>query len=324
MPFEQNATASSPAVALLKQRLSKFETEEGRLKGLSYQPRPNDVAISNTPKAGTTWMQQICHQIRSADAGGDMDFDEISRVVPWVELAVDQGQDLEAPQYGEKEGKPRIFKTHLWYDHCPKFQKTIVVLRNPFDVVASFYKFFEGWFFEAGSIDLDTFAEEFWLARGVPQSRMQNASYFEHLTSWYKRRHEKESVLIIFFEDLKEDLTGQVKKVARFLSTTQHDFDKAEIIQLATERSTFDFMKAHENHFDEKLSKLARNEACGLPKNAGMQGGKIVNGKTGSGSVLLSAELRAKIDKKWREVVDPVTKCATYEDLRKQLNGTES
>ena len=322
MPIEETGSGTSPAIALLRERLAKFETEGGRLKGLSYQPRPNDVAISTTPKAGTTWMQQICHQIRSADAGGDMNFDEISRVVPWLELAVDQGQDLEAEQYGEKDGnKPRLFKTHAWADHCPPFSKTIVVLRHPFDVVVSFYRFFEGWFFEPDSIDLDSFANEFWLARGVPVSKMQNASYFVHLVSWYKKRNDS-SVLIVFFEDLKEDLPSQVQRVARFLSNDTQNFDKPEIIQLATEYSSYEFMKKHESHFDEKISKLTRNEACGLPLNAGMNGGKLASGKVGSGSSMLSDELKNQIMNKWKDVVEPVTKCATYEELRKQLRNS--
>lgn len=147
-----------------------------------------------------------------------MSFNEISSVVPWLELAADQGQDLGAPQYGAEQKCPRIFKSHCWERDCPKFPKTIVVIRRPEDVVVSFYSFFEDWFFESGSIDLDSFAREFWLGRGVPPTKMQNASYFEHLVSFYKRRDDP-SVLHVCFEDLLDDLEGQVRRVARFIST---------------------------------------------------------------------------------------------------------
>jgi hypothetical protein len=163
---------------------------------------------------------QICHQLRSASNGGDMSFSEISEVIPWLELAHDQGQDLEAPQYGNDEGLPRFFKTHAWNDHCPKFPKTIVVFRNPCDVMLSFYNFFEDWFFEKGEVSLEAFANEFWLNRGVPQSRLQNASYFIHLLSWYRRKDDP-GVLILFFEDLLEDLESQIQRVARFVSSDQ-------------------------------------------------------------------------------------------------------
>lgn len=146
-----------------------------------------------------------------------MSFDEISEVVPWLELAVDQGQDLCDPQFGHAQGSPRFFKTHAWERDCPKFPKTIVVLRRPEDVVVSFYKFFEDWFFEPGAIALDDFAREFWLARGIPPTKMQNASYFVHLISWYERRQDP-NVLFVFFEDLLEDLELQIRRVARFVS----------------------------------------------------------------------------------------------------------
>ena len=42
-------------------------------------------------------------------ARGDMDFDDISRVVPWIELSHDLGLQLSAEQSAE----PRAFKSHL-------------------------------------------------------------------------------------------------------------------------------------------------------------------------------------------------------------------
>ena len=311
MPFEGGREEETKAIVKLKERLSGFETEQGRMKGLSYSPRPEDVVITTTPKAGTTWMQQICHQLRT---GGDMEFDEISRVVPWLELAEDQGQDLEADQVGV----PRLFKTHAWADHCPPFGRAIVVLRDPMDVLLSFYRFFEGWFFEPGSLTLDAFADQFWLARDVPTSKMQNASYFVHLISWYKRRQE-DGVLLVCFEDLKEDLRSQVERVARFLSTPQHDL--LPNVDVAVQHSTFEFMKAHESQFDEKLSKLARNEACGLPKDAGLRESKVKDGAVGKGALTLSPRLRERIAEKWRLVVEPVTGCSTYSELRHQLKS---
>jgi len=185
------------------------------------------------------------------------------------------------------------------------------------DVVLSFYKFFENWFFDEGTISLEDFAQEFWLARGVPESKMNNASYFVHLVSWYEKRNE-DDVLILFFEDMKDDLEREVGKIAKFISTDKHDFTAPEIIKGATERSTYQFMKDNEGKFDEKLSKLSRNEPCGLPKDAGMGGGKIKEGKSGKGKLSLSNDLRAAIHAKWIEVVTPITGCETYAELREK------
>ena len=60
MPFEESAVEQSEAMALMKTRLSGFETEKGRNIGLDYTPKfPDEIAITTTPKAGTTWTQQV-------------------------------------------------------------------------------------------------------------------------------------------------------------------------------------------------------------------------------------------------------------------------
>ena len=99
----------------------------------------------------------------------------------------------------------------------------IVVLRDPMDVLVSFYHFFENWFFPAGYVSIEEFAQEFWLERGVPASRMNNASYFVHLTSWYEHRNDP-NVLVVCFEDLKENLEAQVRRIAEFMSTDKVSF----------------------------------------------------------------------------------------------------
>ena len=64
--------------------MARMISPEGIAKGLAFRPRPTDVVISPYSKSGTTWMQQIVHGLRTR---GDMDFDDISRVVPWIETA---------------------------------------------------------------------------------------------------------------------------------------------------------------------------------------------------------------------------------------------
>ena len=52
------------------------------------RPTVGDVLVVTSPKCGTTWVQQIVHQLRSR---GSMDFEEISVPVPWIEMAHDLG-----------------------------------------------------------------------------------------------------------------------------------------------------------------------------------------------------------------------------------------
>ncbi|EDQ92076.1 uncharacterized protein MONBRDRAFT_22879 [Monosiga brevicollis MX1] len=303
MPHEAEHQ-DSEAMKLLKQRLGGLETEEGRTKGLEFKPQPTDCFVVTTPKAGTTWMQQICHQLRT---GGSMDFDEISEVVPWIELAHDLDHPLDAPQVAA----PRVYKTHCWYDHCPKGGKYIVVVRHPEDVALSFFNFFQGWYFEPGEIDITTFLREFWLKRGEPASRMQNASYHHHLTSWYHHRLD-DNVLWVFFEDMKEHLEETVRRVDRFLGLHSPD----DVIQTAVEHSSFAFMKTHESQFDEHITKRKRNPACGLPVEAGLGGGKVNQGQVGAAKAAIPSDVLSDIRDKWAKVVTPVTGHADYATFR--------
>ena len=93
-----------------------------------------------------------------------MDFDEITLVVPWLELALDLGIDPDAPQVAE----PRAFKSHLNWHDVPKGGRYITMVRDPGDVLVSMYHFHEGWRFEAGSIPWTTTPGiSFWRGSGT-------------------------------------------------------------------------------------------------------------------------------------------------------------
>ena len=100
---------------------------------------------------------------------------------------------------------------------------------------------------------------------------------------------------------------------------TQHDFSTDDRVRVALEHSTYEFMKANESHFDQRLSKLARNEACGLAPDSGLSKTKINDGSAGKGKENLSDDLKEKIRQKLVEVVFPVNGCTTYDELRMKM-----
>ena len=178
--------ASSVAEYIAK--MQHFISEEGIAHAETFAPRSDDVIISTYAKAGTTWMQQIVHGLRS---GGDMDFGEITDVVPWIELAHDVGWDI----IGEQKAKPRAFKTHHDYGSVPKGARYIWVVRDPRDTAVSFYNFMNGWILERGAVSIDEFVQEFFLGRPAPRD------YWSHLISWWQV-HEQSKMLALTFEDM--------------------------------------------------------------------------------------------------------------------------
>lgn len=288
------------SIEAFQERMSHFISPEATRYAQAFRPRPTDVIIATYPKAGTTWMQQIVHGLRTR---GDMDFDEITAVTPWIETAADLGWDLEA----EQKAAPRAFKSHWNADQTPRGCRRICVVRDPADTMLSFYNFMNGWFLERDAVSADAFA------RYIADREHPNGSYWEHLMSFWRVR-SAEDVLLVAFEDLKADLAREVGRVARFIGLGH---DRAAI-EIATRQAHFEFMKAHEPQFDDHLVAAARNPACGLPADA--RSTKVSSGRVGGARGALSAATLELLDRKWAEWVAPETGCADYAALRAALS----
>ena len=122
------------ALDLMSVRNSYMHSDRSVSVGRAFKPKKTDVFVTTYPKCGTTWMSQIVHMLRSK---GDMNFGEITEVVPWDILAHDCGQDLDASQ----GFSPRVYKSHEGWADIPKGGKYIYVARDPLDAFYSFYKF---------------------------------------------------------------------------------------------------------------------------------------------------------------------------------------
>ncbi|XP_028406629.1 amine sulfotransferase-like [Dendronephthya gigantea] len=301
MSSEKTLAAGSPEMQLFKQRASNFFSEHGRLHGLNFKPRSDDVFVVTSPKCGTTWMQQILHQLRS---GGDMSFDEITDVVPFLESAYDTERDLEA----EHNFQPRCYMTHAWYSDCPKGAKYIVIYREPCASFSSYFNYVKGWIFHPGEISLHEFVEEFLLVKGEPKSKMENASYFVHLMSWWEHRNDP-NVLFLFYEDMKDDLESVVRKVASFIG-----IEDEERIKKTVEMSSFEFMKSNERKFTPVRVAKYRNKICGLPEGA--VGRMVVTGSATKGREMMDEKTKEMIQAKWNEVVWKQTGFQDYQQLR--------
>ena len=70
-----------------------FANEEQNYR--SFVAQPDDIVISPFAKSGTTWLQQLTHQLRT---GGHTDFEDIYDVVPFLDVAADIGIDVNGPQ----------------------------------------------------------------------------------------------------------------------------------------------------------------------------------------------------------------------------------
>lgn len=257
-----------------------------------FKARPSDVLITTAPKAGTTWMQQILHQLRT---GGDPDFKSIYTVVPWLECPDGDKTWQERLANYEAIPDPRVFKTHCTCEQTPGLDvaKIILTTRDPRDCCVSFYH------------HLQNMTDEVKARSGIPMPEsieqhverwLEFAAWFRNVKSWWPVRDQK-NVLLLRYEDLKKDLAGGIEQILTFLEWTLTPQQQDKVLEYCS----FGWMKTHNDKF-------TLNETTG--EHSFKPGTFIRKGEVGDGKTLLTPELELLILERARQELEP--ECLTY------------
>ena len=205
--------------------------------------REDDVWLLTVPKAGTNWMQTLITCVLR-------DPDGVNIKTAWhhwyfLEYALlspppkpeDIGKDniqLEKPfSFVDcvKGNSPRYMKTHIPLEFLPpKLQdtcKNVYVARNPQDVcVSSFHHKINAKHFNA----TNNFSEFF---PDFVGDRTAFNPYWPHVKEgWILKDHP--NVLFVFYEDMKRDLAGSIRKVADFFNKKLTDSQISNLSQVLT------------------------------------------------------------------------------------------
>ena len=263
-----------------------------------YEPLPTDVIITPFAKCGTTWLQQIFHTLRTR---GATDYDDISRVVPWLEVSARLGIDVNAQQQAE----PRGFKSHLSFTDIPKGAKYILSMRDPRDALVSMYRFMEGWFLEPGAVSLEAFARANYV-------NDPDKGYWGHLRSWWDVR-DNPNVLMLSYEAMNADPTLTIKRVAEFCNIRLDD----ELLAITLKHSSLAYMLENKHQFDDHMFVELSESVAGIPK--GSDSAKVREGKVGGHAKVLSPELIATLDDIWASQITARYGFNTYQDMAAAL-----
>jgi aryl sulfotransferase len=213
-----------------------------------FKFRDDDIVISTYAKAGTTWLQQIVSQLIF---NGPTDL-EVAHMSPWVDLRVPPAPVKLAAL--EEQTHRRFVKTHLPVDalvFSPK-AKYLYIGRDGRDVVWSMYNHHANanahWYhalndspgrvgaaIEKPVADIRQYFLE-WIERdGHPFW-----PFWENIQSWWALRHTP-NVLMLHFERLKQDLPGEIRRIAKFLDIAIDENKWPAIL----EHCSFAYMKAN-------------------------------------------------------------------------------
>ncbi|KAJ8013870.1 hypothetical protein DPEC_G00034290 [Dallia pectoralis] len=202
---------------------------EEHLKAVKIlEGRADDVVLVAYPKCGFNWVASVLRKIIVAATGEKGS----SKYHPLIEFSEPELHELinQAPA-------PRLLGTHLHPDNIPasfntKKAKMLVVFRNPKDTVVSYYHFSNNNPLLPTAESWDRFFSDFM------SGEVLWGSYFDHALGWEKRMDDP-NVMIVTFEELKQDLTGGVRRVSEFFGFS---LSEAQVLGI-TEESNFKAMK---------------------------------------------------------------------------------
>lgn len=186
-----------------------------------------------------------------------------------------------------------------------KAARYIVSFREPHETLVSYYRFYEGWMFEPGTVTLAEYLAPH-LDRGLRKD------YWTHMESWWARRNE-DDVLLLSYELMKEDLRPTVIEVAKFIGIAA---DNA-LIELVVRQSSREFMLEHGDRFDDLLHRQRSDAVGALPPGAGST--KVTSGEPDPGRYVLSPEIVEAIAQNWAETMGKSFGLHSYDELVGEL-----
>ena len=280
-----------------KRRIGVATAEMTELKP-SFELNPDDVIVALPPKNGTTWMLHVCHQIRMK--GQEPDFNDQLEVVGMLELSEKfLGFNINTKQ---QPASPRIYGTHLPYPLIPEIGKRIYSFRNQKDAVVSAYHFFDSSLSLKGRVALPIFARTY---------LQEVEKHMQDLVLWWEHRHD-DNTLLLFYDDLKEDHAGSVRRIAKFVGV---DLDE-DAVACVVHTTSHAEMSRHSSKFDVRKYFLMVTEKIGeepLPESECVGRVRKDGGKSGQGKEKLPVEVQQRIDQMWQEIV---TSKLGFQDLK--------
>ncbi|CAH2075756.1 unnamed protein product [Thlaspi arvense] len=167
------------------------------------------IILSTFPKSGTTWIKTRCHSPSPCNP---------HNLVPFFDIQI-YGDGNENPNL-ENLPNPHTFATHLLFSLLPPSitysnSRIMYICQNPSNELISCWYFFTNLcpkHNESNSI------EE--LVKMFQEGTCGYGPFWDHvLEYWNKSLEKKDMILLLNYEDLKEDIISQSIKLSDFLGS---------------------------------------------------------------------------------------------------------
>ncbi|KAK7405547.1 hypothetical protein VNO78_06961 [Psophocarpus tetragonolobus] len=187
-----------------------------------FQTKEDDVFVASFPKSGTTWLKALTFAIVKRQHFASVENHPLLTSIPHA-LVPSPELTMDADIYDQighlsQMTEPRVVATHIPYPSLPKSimessSRIIYICRNPFDTFVSAWTFSsKANSASSASLTLEEAFEMF--CKGI----VYFGPWWSHMLSyWQESKTNPNKVLFLKYEDLKEDINFQVKRIAEFL-----------------------------------------------------------------------------------------------------------
>jgi hypothetical protein len=160
--------------------------------------RDDDRFLVSYPKSGNTWMRFLLAKL----IAGDADFGSIEKTIPDIY----RHSDLQLAPISS----PRLLKSHEYFD--PRYQTVVYLVRDPRDVVLSYFHHHRKFRLEFGELPIDDFVAVFL------EGRLDRyGSWRKNVGSWIGTRGLDDLFCLLRYEDLRRDTATELTKAALHL-----------------------------------------------------------------------------------------------------------
>ena len=220
-----------------------------QIAGRGVTVYPDDVFLVSYPRSGNTWTRFLLGNL--IDQKDPVTFSNIESRIPEIYFNRDR--------FLRQLPRPRMLKSHECFQ--PHYPRVIYVVRDPRDVVISFYHHNVKARNIPDDYPLDDFVPRFIAGEFDPKF----GSWRDNVLSWITLRGENSNFLLLRYEDMKKDTAASVRKIIAFLEkcSFRHLDSSSAAIQRAVEFSS-----------PERMRALEKQEAGGWVLTKGTRGDK--------------------------------------------------
>src|SRR5215472_8401309 len=236
----RRTSRSMARIYSLKKSLASYirvvTKRQAAARGLTVYP--DDTFLVSFPRSGNTWTRfLVCNLI---DPEHPVNFAQIESRIPEIYDVSDRA--LRAFP------RPRIIKSHESFD--PRYKKVIYIVRDPRDVLLSYYEFQLKRRVITEDCSLEDFVPRFMESEFEPKT----GCWRDHVLSWIATRRGQRNFLLLRYEDMLARTEAESAKIASFLGLNS----SPERVERAVTLSSADRMRGLEKEQSRQWKETRR------------------------------------------------------------------